>query len=60
MYKPTKCTPATPVISPSIFYMFRALEAHHQEVGCNNTVIMVQRMFTMWYMMRHQCVDTKR
>jgi len=29
------------LILQSIFYMFQALKAHHQEVGCKDTGIMV-------------------
>ena len=34
------------LILHSIFYMFRALKAHHQEDSCKNTGIMVQYMST--------------
>jgi len=43
------------LILHSIFYMFRAWKAHHQEDTCNNTGIMVKYM--SMYMVSYQCVD---
>jgi len=46
--KPTKCMSAIILFSHNSFYMFRALEAHHQEGSCNNTGFIVC-VSTQWW-----------